>query len=207
MATKAEQRGDANWVWLSLIPLGLGAWAPAYAGSVVRNRRWVLLGLGWSLVTVAGWVVSIVSHGGAGGGLLIIAGWAGAIASSFAIRARYRQLVASPFEAALSGAEQRLEDGDRARRLAAERPGLAKELGIGRPDLPDAQSGGLVDVNNAPAAVLTRLPGVDDALARRIVHARLQTHGFSSVEDLGMALDLDGDLVEDLRDRVVFLPR
>jgi hypothetical protein len=28
-----------------------------------------------------------------------------------------------------------------------------------------------------------------------------------SVEDLGVALDLDGNLVEDLRECVVFLPR
>jgi hypothetical protein len=32
-------------------------------------------------------------------------------------------------------------------------------------------------------------------------------HGFSSVEDLGAALDIDGNVVEDLRDCVVFLPR
>jgi hypothetical protein len=31
-------------------------------------------------------------------------------------------------------------------------------------------------------------------------------HGFASVEDLGMALDLDGDTVERLRSLVVFLP-
>jgi DNA uptake protein ComE-like DNA-binding protein len=50
------------------------------------------------------------------------------------------------------------------------------------------------------------LPGIDDALATRIVEARSQVGGFSSVEDLGIALDLAGDVVEDLRDRVVFLP-
>ena len=207
MANRAKQQDRANWVWLSLIPLGLGAWAPVYAGAVVRKRSWVVLGLLWSIITVAGWVVAIANHGGAAGGLLIIVGWAGAIASSFAIRAPYRQMVGSRFEAAVAGAEQRLSDRDRARKLAAERPAVAKELGIGRPDLPNAQDAGLVDVNNAPASVLTKLRGVDDALARRIVETRTETHGFSSVEDLGVALDLDGNLVEDLRDVVVFLPR
>jgi DNA uptake protein ComE-like DNA-binding protein len=207
VATQAKQRGAANWVWLSLIPFGLGAWAPVYAGAVVRKRSWVVLGLLWSMITLAGWVVAIANHGGAAGGLLIIVGWAGAIASSFAIRASYRQLVGSPLEAALAGAEQRLSDRDRARKLAAERPAVAKELGIGRPDLPNAQDAGLIDVNNAPASVLTKLPGIDDALATKIVETRAETHGFSSVEDLGVALDLDGNLVEDLRDRVVFLPR
>jgi len=207
VVTRAKQQVGANWVWLSLIPLGLGAWAPAYAGAVVRKRSWLLLGLLWSIITVAGWVVAIANNGGSAGGLLIIVGWAGAIASSFAIRASYRQLLGSPFEAAVVGAEQRLSDRDRARKLAAERPSVAKELGIGRPDVPKAQDAGLIDVNNAPASVLTKLPGVDDALARSIVEARAETHGFSSVEDLGVALDLDGNLVEELRDMVVFLPR
>jgi DNA uptake protein ComE-like DNA-binding protein len=207
VATQAKHRGAANWVWLSLIPFGLGAWAPVYAGAAVRKRSWVVLGLLWSMITLAGWVVAIANHGGAAGGLLIIVGWAGAIASSFAIRASYRQLVGSPLEAALAGAEQRLIDRDRARKLAAERPAVAKELGIGRPDLPKAQDAGLIDVNNAPASVLSKLPGIDDALATKIVETRADTHGFSSVEDLGAALDLDGNLVEDLRDRVVFLPR
>ena len=60
---------------------------------------------------------------------------------------------------------------------------------------------------HAPAGVIARLPGLDDALAQQIVRARDDTHGFTSVEDLGVALDLDGNLVEDLRECVVFLPR
>ena len=197
----------ANWAWLSLIPFGLGAWAPIYAGTVTRNRRWSALGLLWSIVTLAGWALAVAEHGGAAAGFLIIAGWTGGIASSFAIRPRYRELVGSPFDAAVVGAEQRLSERERALQLVRDRPALAKEIGVGRPDLPNAQDAGLVDINNAPAAVLARLPGVDDALVTRIVEARAETHGFSSVEDLGAALDLDGHLVEDLRQRVVFLPR
>jgi hypothetical protein len=207
----ADDREDdddrANWVWLSLIPLGLGAWAPAYAGSRVRNRQWLAFGAVWSLIAAIGWVVAIASNGGAAGGLLIILGWAGAVATSFAIRDRYREALASPFETAVLSAEDRLAQRERARRLARERPALALEMGVGRPDLPNAQDAGLVDLNNAPAAAIAGLPGVDDALAAQIVRARADTHGFSSVEDLGAALDLDGHLVEDLRECVVFLPQ
>ena len=203
--SRAEDR--ANWVWLSLIPFGLGAWAPAYAGLRANSRRWFMLGAAWSLITLAGWIVAIANHGGAAGGLLIILGWAGAVASSFAIRASYKQRVSSPFETAALSAQERLTERDRARRLARERPGLAKEIGVGRPDLPNAQDAGLIDINNAPAAVLATLPAMDDALATRIVEARAGTPGFSSIEDLGLALDLDGNLVETLRDHVVFLPR
>lgn len=203
----AHREDRANWVWLSLIPLGLGAWAPTYAGVRAGNRRWSALGLLWSLITLAGWIVAVARDGSAVGGLLIILGWAGAIASSFAIRAAYRQQLGSSFHAALEGAEQRLGERDRARQLARERPALAREIGVGRPDLPNAQDAGLVDLNNAPAATLAQLPGLDDATATRIVEARAETHGFSSIEDLGAALDLDGHLIEDLRDKVVFLPR
>jgi DNA uptake protein ComE-like DNA-binding protein len=166
-----------------------------------------MLGAVWSLIALAGWIVAIANHGGSVGGLLIILGWAGAIASSFAIRASYKQLVSSPFETAVVGAEERLTERDRARRLARDRPALAREIGVGRPDLPNAQDAGLIDINNAPAAALARLPGVDDALATKIVEVRAGTRGFASIEDLGLALDLDGSLVEDLRDNVVFLPR
>ena len=148
---RREVDESANWVWLSVIPFGLGAWAPIYAGARVHNRRWMTIGAVWSLIAVLGWVVAIASNGGGAGGLLIILGWAGAAATSFAIRDRYRQMLGSPFETAVTGAEGRLAERDRARKLARERPALALEMGIGRPDLPNAQSAGLVDVNNAPA--------------------------------------------------------
>jgi DNA uptake protein ComE-like DNA-binding protein len=51
-----------------------------------------------------------------------------------------------------------------------------------------------------------KLPGIDDGLATRIVEARAATNGFSSIEDIGLALDLDGNLVEDLRKRAFFSP-
>ena len=187
--------------------MGLGVWASTYAGVVARNRLWCALGLLWSIVVLAGWILAVVEHGGAAGGLLILGGWTGGIASAFAIRGSYRELMGSSFDAALVGAEQRLNDRERARTLARDRPAVAKELGVGRPDIPGAQAAGLVDVNNAPARVLATLPGVDDSLAARIVSIRAEVHGFSSVDDLGLALNLDGDVVEDLRSRVVFLPR
>ena len=51
-----------------------------------------------------------------------------------------------------------------------------------------------VDVNHAPAEALTGLPGLDGAVAARIAELR----PFSSVEDLGAALDLSADAVEEL---------
>ena len=190
---------SANWVWLSVIPFGLGAWAPIYAGARVHNRRWMTIGAVWSLIAVIGWVVAIASNGGGAGGLLIILGWAGAAATSFAIRDRYRETLGSPFETAVLGAEGRLAERDRARKLARERPALALEMGDRPPRSARRAVRGAGRRQQCSGRVIARLPGIDDALAQQIVRARDDTHGFTSVEDLGVALDLDGNLVEDLR--------
>jgi hypothetical protein len=51
------------------------------------------------------------------------------------------------------------------------------------------------------------LPRIDADTARRIVATRDGVGGFSSLEDLGMTMDLPGDVVERLRGRVVCIPR
>jgi DNA uptake protein ComE-like DNA-binding protein len=194
------------WLW-SLLPLGLGAWAPIYAGTRAHVSRWVAIGAACSIVTAAGWITAVADKGGAGGGLLILAGWAGAIASSLTIRDEYNRRLASPLERASEQASQRLADRRRAQQIASTNPELAEEIGIGRPDKGESVASGLVDVNNAPAGVLLALPGIDDGLATKIIEARAAAGGFSSIEDLGATADLPGDVVEGLRDRVVFLPR
>jgi DNA uptake protein ComE-like DNA-binding protein len=198
-----------RWPWISLLPLGLGAWAPAVAGRRAAVSRWTAAGIAWSAVTLAGWIVSVATnaHDGGIGGLLILVGWIGAIATSFTIRSAYERRIASPLMQASERAEDRLSDRERARRLVRENPALAAEMGVGRPDLPGATAAGLIDVNNASTAALATLPGIDDGLATKIVENRATTGGFSSVEDLGATMDLDGNLVEGLRGCTVFLPR
>ncbi len=205
-ATTQPQR--SRWPYISLIPLGLGAWAPIYAGVRARERAWVLLGILWSAIAIAAFVIS-GSHRGNNdmAGFLIILAWVGAIATSFAIRPAYERQLESPLLEAATAAELRLQDRQRALRLARENPALANEIGIGRPDRQGAVDAGLVDVNNASVTALLKLPGIDGDLATQIVEARQKVGGFSSLEDMGAAMDLDGRLVEGLRDGVVFLPR
>jgi DNA uptake protein ComE-like DNA-binding protein len=202
----------SRWPWLSLLPLGFGAWVPIYAGVRARVAAWTALGVGWSAVAVTGWVVSASAdhshgHSSAAAGLLIILAWAGAAATSFVIRPGYERRMASPLLGASEQAQARLQERREAQQLARRNPSLAREMGVGRPDLAGSADAGVVDVNNAAAVALLKLPGVDDALATQIVDTRAEVGGFSSVEDLGVALDLPGDAVEALRDRVVFLPR
>jgi DNA uptake protein ComE-like DNA-binding protein len=198
-----------RWPWLSLLPLGAGAWAPIYAGIKAQTRSWVALGVAWSAVTIAGWIAAGASHShhNSFAGILILLGWVGAIATSFAIRSEYERRIGSPLLAATEQAQSRLDERRRALTLARENPVLAAEVGVGRPDRPGAQDAGLVDINNAGLTALLRLPGVDDGLATKIVETRAECGGFSSVEDFGATVDLPGDVVEGLRERVVFLPR
>lgn len=80
------------------------------------------------------------------------------------------------------GDETRREYG---RQLAAEHPLIARQLGIGRPDLPNQfEDGGLIDINDAPEAVLRTLPGVSAEQAALIVADRTHRGPFRSLEDL-----------------------
>lgn len=206
--TTISRRSQAQWPWLSVLPLGLGAWVPIYAGLRAQRRMWSFIGILLTIAAIAGWALSIATNGnsGVGGGLIILA-WVGAAATSFSIRPAYIRMLDSSFESARETAERRLSERVRAQQLARQRPELALEMGIGRPDLPGAHDGGVIDLNNASRAALMRLPRVDKELATEILETREKIDGFSSVDDLGAQLDLDGNVVEDLRDHVVFLPR
>jgi DNA uptake protein ComE-like DNA-binding protein len=204
-------RRHSLWPFISLIPW-FGAWAPIYAGVKARQRTWIMLGILWSAIAVASFIAFATAPSGQSGladvgGILLLVGWTGAIATSFVIRGSYDRQMASPLRLAAEAREARLEERRQAQLTAVRDPSFAREIGVGRPDQPGAFDGGLVDVNNAPGSVLSSLPRIDDGLATRIVEARAQTGGFSSLEDLGTVLDLPGDLVDGLRDRVVFLPR
>ena len=189
----------SRWPYISLIPIGLGAWAPIYAGVKARQRMWILLGIVWSAIVIAGFLEDTVGgHSGHDNvaGMLLIVGWVGAVATSFVIRGAYERQMGSTLLAATEAGELRLRERQRALQLAQQNPALAREIGIGRPDEHGAADAGLVDVNNASVSALMKLPGIDDRLATRIIEVRAEAGGFSSLEDLGAALDLDGDLVE-----------
>jgi hypothetical protein len=199
----------SRWPYISLVPVGLGAWAPIYAGAKARQPVWVALGIVWTLITIVGFVLAGAKNGANNGtaGALLIVGWVGAIATSFAIQGAYDRRMGSPLTAATEAGEQRLRDRQRALALARENPALAREIGVGRPDEPGAADAGLIDINNASVTALLELPGVDGDLVTRIIETREHVGGFSSLEDMGATLDLDGALVERLRSAVVFLPR
>jgi hypothetical protein len=102
-----DERPGTRWLWWSLLPLGLGAWVPLFAG--VRGRRplWYALGGLWCLMAIVGWAMDIAFYRHttrAGlGALLMIVAWLGAPTTSVAIRSRYVHAVSTNSSVPTSG--------------------------------------------------------------------------------------------------------
>lgn len=202
-----SSRPTGRWPGWALLSLGWLTWVGfLLAGARSGDRRL----LGWAAVYLVLAGVSIaVSRGDGhrGAGLVILAIWVVGSVHALAVRAAAgRPAPPPPPPDPVRAARRRMQERERAVELARHDPELAREMGIGRPDRPAAAHGGVVDVNAVDWPVLTGLPGLDLARARELVRVREAIGGFSSLEDLGVALDLPGDRVEALRGRVVFLP-
>lgn len=137
----------------------------------------------------------------------MVGSWLGGTAHSFAIRRKVFGLDKEPNDRALAYAQHRRALREKAREIVANDPSLARELRIGRPDLPrQYDDGGLIDLNHAPIEVLVTLPGVTWEMAERIVAAREASGGFISAEDAALAADLPANIVADLAEYTVYLP-
>ncbi|GAB3933224.1 hypothetical protein GCM10029976_040230 [Kribbella albertanoniae] len=78
-----------------------------------------------------------------------------------------------------------LDQRVRARQVLDRDPAFARSLGIGLPHLHrEYDDGGLIDPNEVPAGVLTRIPGVTAQHAALIVASRDEQGPFSTVDDL-----------------------
>jgi hypothetical protein len=219
--------GSAVWALLPLLTFGLGtAFVLGWAAYRLRSRRLAVGGVVALVVTFAALALSDSSRSSGqnamGGGLILVVLIAGGLAVTFSIRNRLTRPAGGPATDpdGWLGAAPRPPATDpvvaealarRARRLEARRilerdPGLARELLIGRPDLPRRfDDGGLVDVNHVPVAVIAALPGLTPELAEQIVQARDQHSGFAFFEELAAYADLPDGLAEELSERLVFV--
>jgi hypothetical protein len=106
---------------------------------------------------------------------------------------------------AVARARDRIERRKEAGHLLATDPALARDLMIGRPDLPrEYDDGGLVDVNHVPALVLAGNLGLSPAEVRDVLAAREKLGRFSSAEELCAYTELSPDRVDELRDLMIF---
>jgi DNA uptake protein ComE-like DNA-binding protein len=196
---------------LTVFPFGFTTWAAfVYIGIRARRPRW----LAWAAVyaaLLAGYLALDATAGhssvaAAVAAVLALLAWIGGGVHAFAVSDDAARRIQDRADPALDAARTRIERRAEGRRLLARQPALAKEIGLGRPDISGADDYGLVDVNHASPATLARLPGVTDEVVRQIADRRAQAGGFSSVEDLGLVLDLPPGMVEQIRDTAVFIP-
>ena len=112
---------------------------------------------------------------------------------------------APPNQLAVDRARARMRCRSQARELAMASHVLARELGIGRPDVPhDYDDGGLVDVNHVPGDVLASCLGLTPQETAAVVAARDQLGRFTSPEELSLYAQLSPDRVDALRDWMLF---
>lgn len=203
------------WAFAPLYTIGLGSWA-VFLYAAIRRRSWWLGGAAGVYAVLLAVFAIAESPAKPGplastiGALAWLACGFGGTAHALAIRRRVFFPVVDPEDEALERAEARALERrklrERARELAASDPGMARELGIGRPDLRrDYNDGGLVDVNHAPASALETLPGMTAGLAAKAVALRGERGSYVSADDLCDALEMSPDIVADLADRTIYL--
>ncbi|QMU77449.1 helix-hairpin-helix domain-containing protein [Streptacidiphilus sp. PB12-B1b] len=219
--------GSVLWALLPLLTIGLGTvFVLGWAAQRLRSRL-LAAGTGLSLaLTVSALVLLNAPNGstaGGVGGALILLLIGGGLASTFTVRGRlvrpgYPGLTAAAdatgaparsgsVDPAVAAALERRGRRNQARALLQRDPALARELRVGRPDLPRSfDDGGLVDVNHVPAETLAALPGVTAELAARIVRVRAERGGFALAEELAVCADVPEPLLADLSERLLYLP-
>ncbi|MFL5894710.1 MAG: ComEA family DNA-binding protein, partial [Thermoleophilaceae bacterium] len=196
---------------LPLVSIGLFAWSSfLYVGVKARKPAWLLWAAIYLVVIVVAFMTdAIIDTEGSSTmlGLVLLVEAVGGAVHALAIRAGFYAAVAGADERSYDSAERRLESRTLGRKLVADEPAHARQLGVGRPDLDGAFDASLVDLNSAPAKVIASVTGVSTAAAQTIVAAREKAGAFSSVEDLDLLVDLPEADVTRLKDAGVCVPR
>ena len=214
------------WTLVPLCSVGILACVPFFALAVATKKfkDWCVTA-GYFVGTVLMFVVlaqgspttapdqTASSADSIGGGLILLLMGVGSVHTWLV----YRQPAAEPAPwppaapamdanaRAVARARAAVQRRAEARQIALTDPILARDLRIGRPDLPrEYDDGGLVDVNHVSAEVLAESLGWTLADAEAVTAARAQTNGFSSVAELTAYVALDPYRVDAVADLLVF---
>jgi len=221
------------WASVPVWSIGFLSFVPSLAYAIMRRRRadWAVFAA--FLAATIGLIVAAGTVGsGNGGGTAAFGGFIIALAGCAAVHAAvvFRPGNAPAASVAASGvtapgaaasgvapgmrqhnkdaiaeAKDRIERRKDARRLAETDPALARDLHIGRPDVPrDYDDGGLVDVNHVPGAVLATGLGLSPDEVTDVIAARDKLGRFTSADELCAYTDLSPDRVDELRDLMIF---
>lgn len=193
---------------LFTLPLGLTTWAAfLWAGLRTRRRDLIVSGVVYGLLVVVALAWSTADPHGAGErvaeGVLPTLFVVGIVHALLVHRDVTRELAAvDPARRAhIEYVQARRAYG---RELLEKDPALARQLGVGRPDVAGIDSFGLVDVNHAGRSALDTLPGLTSDNVQRVLAHRDDGGSFRTVEELARFLDLPSDVLAPLADAAVF---
>lgn len=212
MGSRTQKRlgfGTIVWALIPTLSLGLLAFLPfTHAAIRLPNpRRWLVAASYVVAMAVVIGPLGAASNTSDTGAALFTAGWFGliAVATVHAFLLRGQVFAPSALQPAMAAALAARELRQQARTILASDAVLARELRIGRPDLPrEFDDGGLIDVNHVPEQVLVDRLGMSPAEAGRVVEARGRVGGFSSPEELGVFADVEDSTIDVIRDRLIF---
>lgn len=221
-------RSPSPWVYswyfvVTLVSFGTLAWIPFLHAATRLHRRWllVLTFVYAPLGALEGILIMLTPDEQSAAadttatisGLLIM--WliiSGLAVQAFLVRElhladeRAVHAADSPATSAVAVAMAARTRRTEARRMAEADPLLARDLRIGRPDLPRSfDDGGLVDLNSAPAPLIAQLCGLSGDVAGTIVAAREQCGGFLTVDDVLSMTDIPVTSWDVVRDRGIVI--
>jgi hypothetical protein len=208
------------WGSVPIWSIGFLSFVPFLAYAVIQRRAkdWAVFAV-YLVATVAmmvalGVVKTDSSGSAAVGGLLIVLAGCAAVHAAVLFRPSRgvsplgASMPLSPGQrnrAAVAQAQSRIERRKDARHLVKSNPDLARDLRIGRPDLPrEYDDGGLVDVNHVPGAVLAGQLGLSPAEVTDVLAARDKLGKFTSADELCAYTALAPDRVDELRELMLF---
>lgn len=222
-AAAKPTRNRRLWIWMPVWSMGLLASVPFFRRAVLTRQRsdW-LITAGYLFASILEIVfialggdsstrnASPNALGDVGASLALLLMGAGATHVSVL----YRQpdlMRADPQQdrnaVAVSEATQAARRRAEARRILEINPVMARDLKIGRPDLPRTyDDGGLIDVNHASPELLSRVLGWSLADARIVVDTRERTGGFSSLAEMIAYTELEPQRFDAVSDLLVFCP-
>jgi hypothetical protein len=209
------------WALVPLLTIGFGTFAVlGFAAARLRSWWLVVCSVLSVLIMIAASIPLDDTWSAAVGGAMVLGPIGGGLTITFGVRSKLtRPTRAARLAAAArpgigpAGVDPAIQEvlARRARRAEARRiletdPALARELYIGRPDLPrQYDDGGILDVNHVPEHTLAELPGFTPELAARVVTARAECGGFTLLSELVVYGGVPEGLADDLSDRLVFL--
>jgi DNA uptake protein ComE-like DNA-binding protein len=220
---KVSLSGGRWYFVVTLASLGLLAWVPFVHGARRLHSRSVgrLAAIYIAITAVLGVALALTpadaegnATGSSGEAMSVIGGLAliSVMAMGCVQQATLRRQVYGPTtvvqtDPALAAALAARGKRGEARELAARDPLIARELRIGRPDLPRSyDDGGLVDLNTAPVAVIAQVCGLAQETAEAIVTGRETTSGYLTVDDVLTMVDIPVNAWDRIRDRSVVIP-